>query len=600
MKCLKGLFVSFFTLNFRKDMVRYYVKEKDYGWKEKVGDFLQKTVPIGFEDFKEIIDKDKYYVDKTMMLHELLECAGKINLYTRPRRFGKTLNLSMIRRFFEEEMNANGEKIENGYLFEGLKITECDKEYITHQESYPVINLSLKSGKQPTYEMSVASLVDEIAKEFKRHRYVLSSDKLTANDRERFTAMMNYKAETIEYAKALEFLSACLTQYHGNRTIILIDEYDVPLENAHFEGFYDKMIGFIRSLFESALKTNINLEFAVITGCLRISRESIFTGLNNLDIYSIMTPRYADAFGFTEEEVKEMLSFYNLEDKTNEVKNWYDGYQFGKMEIYNPWSIINYVNMAISDREAYPQPYWSNTSSNNIVKELVENADSEMRQEIENLIAGGTIKKPMHEDITYDSIHESQDNLWNFLYFTGYLKAGKESFENDTRYMELTIPNREVRTIYKRTILTWFDKKMKNMERAELIQALEAGDCKLFERLVSEQLLDTISFFDYAENYYHGFLAELLKGAGKYLVTSNRESGIGRPDLILKTPSVRGGAIILELKVSDTFQGMEQECQNALKQIEEADYEAGLRAEGYSNIKKYGVCFYRKECMVRK
>lgn len=568
--------------------------------KKKEGDFLQKKVPIGYEDFKRIIDEDMYFVDKSLMIRDILDYKGSVNLYTRPRRFGKTLNLSMIRRFFEDELDADGKKIVNAYLFDKLKIKECGEEYMAHQGRYPVINLSLKSGKQPTYEMAAASLVDEIAKEFKRHRYVLSSEKLTPNDRERFTAMMNYKAETIEYAKALEFLSACLTQYHGTRTVILIDEYDVPLENAHFAGFYDLMTGFVRSVFESALKTNINLEFAVITGCLRISRESIFTGLNNLDIYSIMNPRYADAFGFTEEEVKELLSFYQLDDKFDEVKNWYDGYRFGKTEIYNPWSIINYVNAAMTDPQAYPRPYWSNTSSNSIIKELIENADSAMKQEIEDLIAGGRVKKPVHEDITYDSIYESQDNLWDFLYFTGYLKSGRESFEDDTEYVEFMIPNREIRTIYKRTIMTWFDKKMQNMDRSELIRALEDGDCEQFEKMVSEQLLETISFFDYAENYYHGFLAGLLKGAGQYLVISNRESGEGRPDLILKTPSVRGSAIILELKVADTFQAMEQECRNALRQIESADYEAGLRAEGYSDIKKYGMCFYRKECMVRK
>lgn len=561
---------------------------------------MQKKVPIGYEDFKRIIDEDMYFVDKSLMIRDILDYKGSVNLYTRPRRFGKTLNLSMIRRFFEDELDADGKKVVNAYLFDKLKIKECGEEYMAHQGRYPVINLSLKSGKQPTYEMAAASLVDEIAKEFKRHRYVLSSEKLTPNDRERFTAMMNYKAETIEYAKALEFLSACLTQYHGTRTVILIDEYDVPLENAHFAGFYDLMTGFVRSVFESALKTNINLEFAIITGCLRISRESIFTGLNNLDIYSIMNPRYADAFGFTEEEVKELLSFYQLDDKFDEVKNWYDGYRFGKTEIYNPWSIINYVNAAMTDPQAYPRPYWSNTSSNSIIKELIENADSAMKQEIEDLIAGGRVKKPVHEDITYDSIYESQDNLWDFLYFTGYLKSGRESFEDDTEYVEFMIPNREIRTIYKRTIMTWFDKKMQNMDRSELIRALEDGDCELFEKMVSEQLLETISFFDYAENYYHGFLAGLLKGAGQYLVISNRESGEGRPDLILKTPSVRGSAIILELKVSDTFQAMEQECRNALRQIESADYEAGLRAEGYSDIKKYGMCFYRKECMVRK
>lgn len=598
-----------FSLQFRNVVVEWYIISRQ----RRAGDILKRALPIGFEDFKRIMDGNMYYVDKTNMIKDLIDHKGNVNLYTRPRRFGKTLNLSMIRRFFEEELDENGEKIENAYLFRGLKITEYGEPYMAHQGKYPVISLSLKAAKQPTYEMSVASLVDEISKEFKRHAYILSSDVLTESDRERFMALMNRKAQELDGAKALDFLSACLTQYHHQKTIILLDEYDVPLENAYFEGFFDRMICFIRSLFESALKTNLNLEFAVITGCLPLvwgkfakqtlegSRsETFFTGLNNLEIYSILNPWYADTFGFTEEDVRQMLLFYDLEDKFDEVKNWYDGYRFGQIEIYNPWSIINYVKIALANREAIPQPYWSNTSSNSIIKSLVENADSEVRREIEDLIAGKTVRKPVHEDITYDSIHESQDNLWNFLYFTGYLKNGGESFEDDTQYLELMIPNREVRMIYKRTILTWFDNKVKNLERTEMIRALEEGDCELFENLVSEQLLDTISFFDYAENYYHGFLAGLLKGAGKYLVISNRESGTGRPDLILKTPSVRGGAIIMELKVSDTFQGMEKECQKALRQIEDEDYEAGLRSEGYSDIKKYGVCFYHKECMVRK
>ena len=460
-----------------------------------------------------------------------------------------------------------------------------------------MINLSLKAAKQPTFEMAVASLVDEIAKEYKRHAYILSWEGISENDKTRFTAVMN---QDVEYAKALDFLSSCLAKYHRIRTIILLDEYDVPLENAYFEGFYEEMTGFIRSLFESALKTNPDLEFSVITGCLRISRESIFTGLNNLEIYSILNPWYADSFGFTEKEVMEALSFYGLEDKFAEVRDWYDGYRFGGTDIYNPWSILKYVKVSLANRDAIPRPYWSNTSSNSIVKELVGNADSEVRQEIEKLIAGGTIKKPVYEDITYDSIYDSQDNLWNFLYFTGYLKAGDGSLEDDTNYMKLMIPNTEIRTIYKRTILTWFDKRVKSLERSELIFALEKGDCKKIETFISTQLLDTISFYDYAENYYHGFLAGILKGAGKYLVVSNRESGNGRPDILLKTPSVRGAAVILELKVSDRFQGMEQECNKALKQIEEMDYEAELRAEGYDNIKKYGLSFYRKECMVRK
>ena len=567
---------------------------------DEAGDFVKKTVPVGFEDFKRILDEDMYYVDKSLMIQELIDYKGNVNLYMRPRRFGKTLNLSMLRRFFEDERDESAEKIENGYLFDHLKIRECGEAYMSYQGKYPVIDISLKAARQPTYEMAVASMKDEIAKEFKRHRYLLRSEKLTEGDRRRFMDVMNYEAEAVEYAKALEFLSACLAQYHGSRTIILIDEYDVPLENAWFSGFYDEMIGFVRSLFESAMKTNINLEFAVITGCLRISRESIFTGLNNMSTHSIISPRYADDFGFTEEEVGELLSTYGLVDKMDEVKDWYDGYRFGKRDVYNPWSIISYVDAALADRDTPPRPYWSNTSSNSIIRELVENADSETRQEIEELIAGGTVRKPIHEDITYDSIYESRDNIWNFLYFTGYLKAGAKSFEEDTQYVELMIPNREVRSIYKRTILAWFDRKVQNLERTDLIRALEDGDCELFGRLVSEQLLETISFFDYAENYYHGFLAGLLKGAGKYLVASNRESGAGRPDIILKTPSVRGGAIILELKVSDDFQGMERACQKALQQIEDRNYEAALRAEGYSDIKKYGVCFYRKECMARK
>lgn len=560
---------------------------------------MQKAVAIGFEDMKELIDKNRYYIDKTHMIRELLDRGGKVNLFTRPRRFGKTLNLSMIRRFFEKEIGFDGGEIQNGYLFQNLMISSCGEDYMAHQGIYPVINLSLKSAKQPTYEMAYDCLVDEISKEYSRHSYILSGNPLTEYEKDRFRQIMNRQGGKSDYATALEFLSSCLKKYHGQRVIILIDEYDVPLENSHIKGFYEEMTVFIRSLFESALKTNSNLEFAVITGCLRISRESIFTGLNNLKIYSILSNQYKDCFGFTEDEVKKLLFSCGLEENFSEVKKWYDGYQFGDKEIYNPWSILNYVDTAMENRNAAPQPYWSNTSSNSIIKELVEGADSEVKQEIESLIAGGVIEKPIHEDITYDAIYESQDNLWNFLYFTGYLKPSEENFKDDTKYMKLMIPNTEVRSVYKRTILAWFDKKVKMLDRGKLILALEEEDCNAFEILVSEQLLDTISFFDYAENYYHGFLAGLLKGAGNYLVVSNRESGEGRPDLILKTPSVRGAAIILEIKVADTFQQMEDECKKALKQVEEKNYESELRTEGYSCIKKYGVCFYRKECIVR-
>lgn len=560
---------------------------------------MPKSVAVGFEDIKEIIEKNRYYVDKTHMIRDLLDRGGKVNLFVRPRRFGKTLNLSMIRRFFEDEIGQDGSKIANGYLFHGLTIADLGENYMAHQGMYPVINVSLKSSKQPSFEMAYECLEEEIAKEYKRHAYILSDSRLLETDRERFITIMERRGKKSDYVTSMEFLSACLNICHNRKAVILIDEYDVPLENAYFRGFYEEMADFIRSLFESALKTNPNLEFAVITGCLRISRESIFTGLNNLSVYSILMNQYADSFGFTEDEVKELLTAYGLETKMEEVRKWYDGYRFGSCEIYNPWSILNYVGAALEDPGTAPQPYWSNTSSNSIIKELVEEADSVMKQEIEDLIAGKAIRKPVHEDITYEDIHESQDHLWNFLYFTGYVKAEAETFDGDTRYVELKIPNTEVCSVYKRTILTWFDKKMKASDRSTAIRMLEEGDAAGFGDYVSRQLVDTISFFDYAENYYHGFLAGLLKGAGHYLVLSNRESGEGRPDLLLKTPSVRGTAVILEIKTADTFSQMEKQCIHALEQIENRHYEAELLSEGYSDIKKYGICFYRKECLVK-
>lgn len=360
------------------------------------------------------------------------------------------------------------------------------------------------------------------------------------------------------------------------------------------------MTAFIRSLFESALKTNPNLEFAVITGCLRISRESIFTGLNNLSVYFILSSGYADSFGFTDDEAKNILLYYGLESKYDELKKWYDGYRFGRKEMYNPWSIINYVNDIRKEPNAFPKPYWSNTSSNSIIKELIEEAGFETKKEIEGLIAGETIEKPVHEDITYGDIHESMDNLWNFLYFTGYLKKMEERAQEETIYLKLAISNAEVRSIYRNTIMAWFDKRMKSSDTSKLFMAIENGDCETIGNYISGQLLETISFYDYAENYYHGFLTGLLKTSSKYLVQSNRESGTGRPDIVLKTPSVRGDAVVLELKVADEFWQMENMCQNALRQIKERNYEADLFAEGYTKIKKYAICFWRKECLAMK
>lgn len=400
---------------------------------------MGKALAVGVENFKDIIDKSYYYVDKTLLIKDLLDSGGEVKLFNRPRRFGKTLALSMLKIYFEMELDKNDEVVDNSHYFAGMKILDAGPEYISHMGQYPVISLSLKSAKQPTFDMAYWMIEEQISREFDRHSYVLKKDILNEKEKNRFTNLILHKAEPSESAESLRFLSECLQKYHNRKVVLFIDEYDVPLENAYFKGCYEQMIDFIRSLFESVLKTNDSLAFAVITGCLRISRESIFTRLNNLKIISMLSDNYAEYFGFTQSEIEEMIQYYNLEEKSEEIRKWYDGYQFGETEVYNPWSVINYVDDMITKGSIFPKPYWSNTSSNSIIRELVERADAGVKKEIEDLIAGGTIRKPVHEDITYGDIYESQDNLWNFLFFTGYLKMVKQEFEIDTIYFETTL-----------------------------------------------------------------------------------------------------------------------------------------------------------------
>ena len=559
-----------------------------------------KKISIGVEDFKEIIDKDGYFVDKTLMIKKLIESNAMVTLFTRPRRFGKTLNQFMIRRFFEDERSEKGEKVDNGYLFEGLKIAECGEEILKHQQQYPVIFLTLKSAKQPTYALAYMELKKRISEEYKRHRYILQGEILTADEKARFEAISAIMDDDSLYTDALGFLSMCLAKYHEKNTIILIDEYDVPLENAYFRGFYDEMIDFIRSLFESALKTNPYLEKSVITGCLRISKESIFTGLNNLETDSVLHTRFGDSFGFTQEEVEGLLAYYDLSEQLEEVKKWYDGYLFNDFEIYNPWSILKYVNDRKDHVTEFALPYWSNTSSNSIVREMVGEADEMAKADLETLMAGGTIEKQVHEDITYGDIHQTQDNLWNFLFFTGYLKKVGERTVGNNLWLEMKIPNIEIATIYENSISYWFEQRMKQTDRSPLVRALETGDCEAAEDFINRQLADTISYYDYAETFYHGFMAGLLVNIGGYRVKSNRESGNGRPDIVMTESKFRGRAMILELKISDTIQGMEKKCEEALTQMKEQKYESSLEDDGYQPILKYAICFFKKGCMVKK
>ena len=553
----------------------------------------RKPLPIGIEDFKRLIDDKYYFVDKTLMIKELIESQTIVGLFTKPRRFGKTLNMSMIQRFFEKTDESNA------YLFDRLKISEYP-ECMQYQGQYPVISISLKSMKQATFEEAFAVFKDLIRAEILRHKSVLfQNDAIEKTDLDRLTRFIELKAEKSDYNTSLGFLSRLLASAYNKNVIILIDEYDVPLENAFYQGFYTDMVNLIRSVFESALKTNPSLDRAFLTGCLRVSKESIFTGLNNLDIFTIISPMFTDSFGFTPDEITDILKYYKLEDKANEIKDWYDGYLFSDTQIYNPWSTINHIkNLTVNPN--YPcKPYWSNTSSNEIVKRLIEESNDRTKNAIEELINGTPVKAQIYEDITYGTIDVNSEYIWSFLLFTGYLKVTAYETIGDETYYEMVIPNTEVKSIYKNTIRAWFEKKINADSRTDILEAILKADAEKLEDLLCTWMVNTISCFDEQENYYHGFVTGLVSGFNGYMVVSNRESGNGRFDLVVKQRSKWNYAAILEFKIVDKYNQMTKACEDALKQIEEKDYEASLRDEQYENIAKLGVCFCQKRCRVK-
>lgn len=561
----------------------------------------QKPLPIGIDNFEMLITRGYYFVDKTLLIKDLLDNKAAVNLFTRPRRFGKTLNISMLQYYFEDRRDEfTGEKIDNSYLFEGLNIKGESEKYTKYMGKYPVINLSLKSAKQGSLDLAFQCIREEISNEFKRHKYIIESD-LLKTEKEHFMKIVNNDKDMSLYITALKFLSDCLNKYHNEKVIILIDEYDVSLENAFFEGFYREMIGFIRSLFESALKTNSSLEFSVITGCLRISKESIFTGLNNLKIISILDDRYAEHFGFTDEEVIKICDDYDMQQKYETIKQWFNGYIFGETNVYNPWSVMQYVDDLKANINRLPKSYWANTSSNSIVKSLIERADDITKGEIEALIEGKTIEKPVHEDITYDDVYDNLDNLWNFMFFTGYFKKISERMDENTQenFVELAIPNLEVKYIFRTKILKWFNEQIKLCDMTKMFNAIINKNVELFEIELNKLLLDTISFNDAYENFYHGFLAGILSNMKGYIVKSNREGGTGRSDLFIKSVSRRGIAIVVEFKIANDIDDLEKKADEAIEEIEDRKYDMELRSEGYKNIFKYGIAFYKKDCLIK-
>jgi len=554
-------------------------------------------LPIGLAFFDRMIEDGYYYVDKTLYIKDILDKGATVTLCTRPRRFGKTLNQTMLKCFFEDTAQLGGK--DTRALFNGLKIEEAGDRYLEHQGRYPVIFLSFKDWKLGSFESSCEQIKKDIAYEFQRHAYL--EDKISNNNAREMFRNLSREGSLGDYRSSLRFLSKCLADYYGRKAIILIDEYDVPLENSWARGFYQDMVDFIRPLLSGALKDNPHLQLAVITGCLRISKESIFTGLNNLDVISILNDHFSEHFGFTQDEMDAMLGYYNLECKAGVARDWYDGYVFGRTEVYNPWSSIKVVSNWIKNINRHPEPHWVNTSGNDIVRTLIDKADGEAREELETLMAGGTISKPIHEDITYDEIHKSADNLWNFLFFTGYLKKVGEGRlgENGEISFDLSIPNMELRYIYATKIQEWFKEQVKQKDFGRLYDAVLDGNAQVLQEELGSFLLDTISYMDGREDFYHGIMLGVLSGVRNYYLRSNRETGTGRCDIVMRHSSGRGKAVMFELKWTADMREIEGKSEEALRQMEDGMYARELEAECYTDVIKYGVAFCKKSCEVR-
>ena len=550
---------------------------------------LTKKLPVGIEDFEEMRKQDFYYVDKTGLIVDLLAGWGKVNLFTRPRRFGKTLNMSMLKCFFEIGTDKS--------LFDGLRVSEEKELCEKYMGKYPVVFVSLKDVDGLTFEDAYDMLREIIRKECVRLQFLMDSDALTDAEKEPMKRLLGNRPERVDIKNSLALLCALLEKHYGQKPILLIDEYDVPLDKAYYHGYYPQMIDLIRAMFQAALKTNSSLFFAVLTGCLRVSKESIFTGLNNLKVCSISDVKFDEFFGFTDEEVRAMLSAYGLENHYEETREWYDGYRFGGQDVYCPWDVINYCDDLRSDPQTEPKAYWLNTSGNAMVRALVDkSADGTTQMEIERLIEGETITKTLNEQLTHNEINSSINNIWSLLYMTGYLTTTQRP--SGGRYA-LRIPNREVREIYMKQVLSWFEDKAsaETDKLTNLYAAFETGDVDTIKEILDEQLLDTVSFYDARESFYHGFLLALLSTCASWNVSSNIETGKGRSDIIAGRKDRKVGFVV-EVKDVKDEEKLDAACEAALRQIDERDYTAILRRFRVKEIRKYAIAFWDKECRV--
>ena len=561
-------------------------------WKEM--EMRKKKLPIGIENFEDIRKEDFYYVDKTGFIAELLHNWGAVNLFTRPRRFGKTLNMSMLEHFF----SLNGDKsIFNG--LEILKETTLCEEYMG---KYPVISISLKGIDALNFETAFRMAARAVRRSASKVQYLLESGALSESDKMEYKSLLDSKMDESTFCDSLRTLSEMLEKHHHTKVILLIDEYDVPLAKAHANGYYDQMISLIRSLLGEALKTNSSLKLAVLTGCLRISKESIFTGLNNLKVLTIADERFDEYFGFTDKEVRELLKYYDVMDYYDAVKRWYDGYQFGNVEVYCPWDVLNHCDRIRSEPHVQPENYWINTSSNDAVKRFIqESSNATTKREIECLIAGEVITKEIHQELTFPEIYQTTSNIWSLLFTTGYLtQRGKA----EGRQMKLAIPNLEIRDIFETQIMEFFKENVK--EDGETLgrfcAALQKGDSENVEKIFTEYLRRTISIRDTAvridmkENFYHGVLLGILGVKNRWGISSNREMGEGYADILVE-PDAGDMGIIIEIKYAHDG-NLDRACKEALKQIEYTRYEDDLADDGVENILKYGIACYKKRCKV--
>ena len=543
-----------------------------------------KLLPTGIENFKELMDNNYYYVDKSDFISDVLK--EKVVLYTRPRRFGKTLNMSMLYYFF-----SNQEK-QNSYLFNGLSIAS-DNNAMNYQNRYPVIYLSLKDMKNSTLSLEIDKFRSIISKliidQFNELSHSIYLDKVEKDQLYRYKTKTSSESELRD---SLYNLSAYLYKHYHEKTIILIDEYDVPLQAAYQNHYYDEMVDFMRSVFSSALKTNDALEKAVMTGCLRISKESIFTGLNNFTTYSVLDNISNEYFGFTEKEVKKLLISYKLQNSFSEVKEWYDGYQFGNSEIYNPWSTLNFVKNKLADASFEPVPFWANTSGNELVVRYIQTGDKELKNEFDKLITGQAIEKVIQPELTYREM-DNINNIYSFLLLTGYLKAVKKTGDNQ---YELVIPNKEVYEIYRFSFVNYF-KEYTNARKSLLYKELVRGNTRQVNEILNDILMKTVSYFDNNESFYHGFLAGLFND---YQIKSNRESGNGRFDLCIVPDSILDTAVIIECKHSNSVSLLRTDAQKGAEQIENNQYRIDMINDGYSDVIGYGISFYKKQCFVVK